>query len=128
MEMEAKRKMVLDVLQLAKANGCECYMIKPNANYAYGYIIFPDGTPMYVQKGWFWGLDFSISYIPSRETGSGCSCHGEDSISADDIDWQMLLSLKNRGLAFARNLKAKLYPNVDTFIKGRWNWENYERV
>lgn len=121
-----KRRMgVIEILKIAKGNGCECYVTPGNDAYDYGYMIFPDGVVMYVQPGDFWGYDFSISYIPSRETGTGCRCNEE---SLTTIDWDTLLEQKAEGLRFARKLKAKLYPTVDGWKKNSWNFDKMVQI
>ena len=114
-----KRLGIINVLKLAKANGCECYITPAESNYDYGYMIFPDGIVMYIQNGDFLGWDFSIEYIPSRETGTGCFCN-EESITS--IDWNGLLEQKADGLKFAKELKARFYKSADEFKAKRWNF------
>jgi len=120
------------VLQMAKANGCECYITKHESGYDYGYMIFSEAlymgnfvfplpdVIMYIQNGDFWGWDFSIEYIPSRENGTGCRCNEE---SVCSIDWNGLLQQKADGLAFARKLGAKLYRSADEWKAKKWNFE-----
>ena len=121
-----KRRMgVIEILKIAKGNGCECYVTPGNDAYDYGYMIFPDGVVMYVQPGDFWGYDFSISYIPSRENGTGCRCNEE---SLTTVDWNTLLEQKAEGLRFARRLKAKLYPTVDSWKKNSWSFDKMVQI
>ena len=120
------------VLQLAKANGCECYITSSDDDYDYGFMIFHEALHMgqftypmpdvimYIQNGDFWGWDFSIEYVPSRKTGSGCRCN-EESISS--IDWDGLLKQREAGLAFARELGAKFYKNADEWKAKKWNFD-----
>lgn len=108
------------VLQLAKVNGCECYITNHDSGYDYGFMVFQDGVIMYIQNGDFWGWDFSIEYIPSRENGTGCRCNEE---SVCSIDWNGLLQQKADGLAFARKLGAKLYRSADEWKAKKWNFE-----
>ncbi len=110
----SKVEKIKKVLEIAKENGCHCYLYAKDS-WTWGYIIFPDETIMYVQCGYFWGYDFGIKYIPSRETGNGCSCHGDnpDSIPTSEITWEKILELKAEGLKFAKKLGAKMYTGFD---------------
>lgn len=121
-----KRRMgVIEILKIAKGNGCECYVTPGNDAYDYGYMIFPDGVVMYVQPGDFCGYDFSISYIPSRKNGTGCMCN-EESISV--VDWNELLKQKRDGLNFARKLKADFYPTVDEWKRNSFSFDKMVRL
>lgn len=120
-----KRLDIIKILKLAKENGCEVYITPAESNYDYGYIFFPDDVIMYIQNGDFWGWDFSIQYIPSRETGTGCRCN-EESITS--IDWDGLLKQKAEGLKFAQKLKARLYKSADEFKRNRWNFDDMVQI
>ena len=116
---------ILDILQIAKENGCECYITPADDAYNYGHIIFPDGVVMYVQNGYYGGYDFCISYIPSSKNGTGCMCN-EESISV--VDWNELLKQKRDGLNFARKLKAELYPTVDEWKRNSFSFDKMVRL
>ena len=120
-----KRMGIVEILKLAKENGCESYITKADDAYDYGFMIFPDDTVMYIQNGDFWGWDFTIEYIPSRQTGTGCRCNDE-SISA--VDWNTLLELKADGLKFARRLGAKMYKSADEFKAKHWKFEDMVKI
>ncbi len=113
----ARRAGLVQILNIAKANGCEVYKAKSGELPEYGTIIFPDETIMGVSLSFF-GYDFTIEYVPSKENGTGCMCNGDDGVT-DTIDWAKLLELKEAGLKFARELGAKLYKN-------RSEWEARE--
>ena len=119
-----RRLNMIEVLRLAKANGCEVFITPFESNYDYGFMIFHEtmkmgrfsypisDTIMYIQNGDFWGFDFSIEYIPSKETGTGCRCNEE---SICEIDWETLLEQKREGLEFANKLGAKMYHDANEF-------------
>lgn len=115
-----RRKNLIEVFNLAKANGCECYFTPEESNYDYGFMIFPDGTIMYGQNGDFWGWKFSIEYKPSREAGTGCSCNDEP---VTEIDWNTLVAIKNSGLAYAHRLGANMYSSGDEWKRRYWNFD-----
>lgn len=120
-----ERMGVVAILKMAKENGCECYVTPGDDAYNYGFIIFPDEVVMYLQNGDFWGYDFSIEYIPSREHGSGCRCN-EESITV--VDWDELLHQKAEGLAYARKLGVRLYPSAATFKAKHWNFDKMVQI
>lgn len=120
-----KRIGIIEILKLAKENGCECYITPGDDAYDYGFIIFPDDVVMYIQNGDFWGFDFTIEYIPSRQNGSGCRCN-EESITV--VDWDELLHQKADGLAYARKLGARFYPSAATFKAKLWNFDKMVQI
>lgn len=126
---EQKRNGILEILKLAARHGCECY-ITPEAKpgelpYAYGFIIFPDETIMYVQNGWYWGFDFSIQYKPNERTGSGCSCSDEP---VTEVTWWKLLDLRKSGLIFAKDLGATSYGSADEWKRRQWNFNRLVQI
>lgn len=126
---EQKRNGIISILELAAQHGCECY-ITPEAKpgelpYAYGFIVFPDETVMYVQCGWYWGFEFSIQYKPNERTGSGCSCSDEP---VSEVTWWRLLELKQSGKAFAYNLGAKMYRSADEWKQRQWNFSRLVKI
>lgn len=120
-----KRIGIVEILKLAKENGCECYITPGDDAYDYGFIIFQDDVVMYVQNGDFFGWDFCIEYIPSQGNGSGCRCNNE-SITA--VDWDELLHQKTEGLAYARELGARLYPSAATFKAKHWKFDEMVQI
>ena len=120
-----KRMGIVEILKLAKANGCECYVTSGDDMYDYGFMIFPDGVVMYIQNGDFWGYDFSIPYIPSRENGSGCRCND---VSVSVVDWLELLKQKRDGLAFAKHLGAKMYKSADEWKSNSWSFNKMVQI
>ena len=127
-----RRLCMMKVLDLAKENGCEVYITPFESMYDYGFIIFPKelikelkepcpiDTIMCIELGDFWGWNFSIEYIPSKETGVGCRCN-EDSIC--EIDWEELLHQRKEGLEFAGRLNASLYTSAESFKKKHWGFD-----
>lgn len=121
-----ERMATIDILKMAKANGCECYVTPGDDIYTYGYMIFPDDdVVMYIQRGDFWGWDFSIPYIPSRENGTGCRCNDE---SLSTVTWEDLLKQKAEGLKFARKLKAKQYGSSEEWKRNYWRKDEMVRL
>lgn len=104
------RDWLIEVLEMARDHGCECYVTPADGWYNYGYILFPDGTIMYVQvDDYRIGLRFYINYTPSTKTGCGCSCDDEE---VTIHEWDDVLKLKDDGLRYMRRLKAKPYDGV----------------
>lgn len=127
---EQKVEKIKKVLKLASDHDCLCFLYAKGTS-TWGYILFPDKkTIMYVQNGYFWGYDFSIQYIPSRQTGSGCSCHGDnpDSIPESEITWEKLVELKAEGLRFARELRARMYNDSFSYIFNLWCHDDLQQV
>lgn len=120
-----KRIGIVEILKLAKENGCECYITPGDDAYDYGFIIFPDDVVMYVQNGDFWGFDFSIQYVPSQGNGTGCRCN-EESVSF--VDWLELMKQKRNGLTFANYLGAKMYKSADEWKRKHWNFDKMVQI
>ncbi len=121
-----KRDGLINILNLAKENGCECYITNPECGYDYGFMVFPvDGTIMYVQNGDFWGYKFTIEYRPSRETGTGCACTDEP---VTEITWDALVSMKFSGQMFALSLGAKFYSSPEEWKKAKWNFKDLIKI
>lgn len=120
-----KRIGIVEILKLAKENGCECYITHGDDAYDYGFIIFPDDVVMYVQNGDFFGFDFSIQYPQSNGLGTGCRCNEESVIM---VDWLELLKQKRDGLAFANYLGAKLFKSVDEWKQKQWNFDKMVQI
>ena len=130
------KKHILNVLQIAKDNGCKCYFYEKDNNtyFTWGYIVFPDNVIMSVNKNYYDGLDFAIEYVPSRETGSCCSCkinrtiHDDITGVSSQITWDKLQELKKEGLLFARKLKATLYPSAKEWERNCYCFNQLQEV
>lgn len=119
MKYEDCKKNVMAVLEFAKANGYRCYFVDAKRICsAYGYMITPKGNVMYVQTGDWGGWQFGIQYVPSRQTGTGCTCF-EDTVFEVDLD--TLERAENEGLAFAKKIKAKHYSSPEEWLSNVWN-------
>lgn len=118
-----ERNDIIEVLTLAKENGCECYITpEDNHGFNYGFMIFPDETIMYVQKGDFWGFEFCIKYIPCTWCGSGCACT-DDPVT--EVNWEVLNALKLLGLDYARELGARKYRSAAEWKAKTYNFDKF---
>ncbi len=100
-------------LKFAKTvEGCKSYKVEEHDTF--GFVVTPDNNILCVSEDYFGGLRVALEYIPSKENGSGCSCN-DDPIFEYDAD--MLKKLEVDGFTFAKSLGAKLYPNVDSWMK-----------
>ena len=109
-----KSTMVQEVLGFAaKQPGYKAYAV--NGHRTFGYVITPNDNVLVVNRGDYGGVHFTFAYIPSKETGSGCSC-------CDDPQYEVSLNdlerLERNGLEFAKKLRAKLYSTSDQWLKG----------
>lgn len=115
---------VLEALKAAKKSGCKAYKVK---NYeTFGYIITPNGNVLSVNKSeWGAGVTFSLAYIPSQKNGSGCACmEGNDhDFGINEINADIIAHYENKGLEFARRLKATLYSSPAAWI-AKLYWKN----
>lgn len=110
---------IKDVINmLVKADGYRVWIVD-NAD-TYAHFSTPKGNIMTVSKCyWGNGFHFTLDYKANRNCGTGCSCH-ED---RDEWDWGLksitikgIEELENKGLRFARQLKAPFYESVDEFL------------
>ena len=116
--------MVKDVLKMAVKNGYRAYEVSEHDTF--GFLITPDDNVLTVNKGDFGGINVTFNYIPSRQTGSGCSCNDE---AIYECDMNTLKKLEAEGKSFARELHAKLYANSQAwFNKCYWNGRGLREV
>jgi len=122
MTITEKKEFIREILLFAKENGYRAFE-NTRSDSAYGWIITPQNNIIYIQKGYFWGYDMSLQYVPSRENGSGCSCNEE---SLTEIRLDILVDMENKGLNFARKLGAQLYSKsqVEKYFSNYWDKEN----
>jgi len=120
---EERRKKIEEAAQAAaKIDG---YKVMKNHERDYFYIITPADNVLYIQNGDFSGLNASLEYQPSRDTGSGCRCNEEPFYT---IDAATLEELEKAGLQFAKELKAKLYSTSAAWLSKYWEADKLETL
>jgi len=121
------RKELVDAMENLSKEGFKCFILKENSNYMYGYVVTPKDNIIYIQRDTFnWrGWTFSLQYVPSRQTGSGCQCLEEP---VHEINAEIILQAEQEGLKFARKLKAKLYNSSQEFFENKWNIADLEKI
>lgn len=130
--MAGQREVVKQILEFAAMQkGYKAYVVD-NDEYYYGYIITPRDNVLCVTPAEFWGAFISLKYVPSKNTGSGCSCHGNVVFGEHYVmeikDIETLVSLENEGLKYAVELKAKMYKNSRECLEKLWDKEELEEV
>ena len=109
---------VLSVLNLAAANGYTAFKVKNHDTF--GFLITPDKNILTVNRGTWGGVHITFDYIPSRKTGSGCSCEDDDIY---EIDIEYLKKLEIEGFKFAKRLKATFYSSPEAWFNESY-WKN----
>jgi hypothetical protein len=129
--MGGQRESVERVLKFAaKQKGYKAYVVDKDGYY-YGYIITPRDNVLAVSNAEFWGAFISLQYVPSRSTGSGCSCHGNGNYGEHyvlDVDLDKLIALEDEGLRYANKLKAKRYENSNEWLNHYWQKDELREV
>lgn len=110
-----RREKIERILRMAKANGCEAYIV-PKGKVPYGYIIFPDQIVIGVFEGIVKGWSFTIAYVPSEKNGNGCYCQDEPVMS---VDWNVICDMKEKGVDKAKEIGAIIYESADEW-KGKF--------
>ena len=119
-KMTAKNKtsFVRDVLAFGAKNGYKAYAV--NGHDTFGYLVTPNDNVLVVNKGDFGGVTFTFAYVPSKETGTGCSC-------CDDAQYKVNLNILERlerdGLDFAKKIGAPRYANSKHWLNTCY-WKN----
>lgn len=116
---------LINFMREASQKGYQCYILKEDPFYLYGFFITPNNNIIYIQPESFGGWTFTLKYIPSQKNGSGCQCL-ENPVS--NLSIEILEQAEKEGLQFARQLKAKLYQNSDQFLKKLWNPDSYIQI
>ena len=108
---EQKIKNIEKALSVAKEQGALKTAItrENNIGGCWGWILTKNKNLLYVQNDYFWGVNFSLKYKPSRENGSGCGA-GEERQDPNNIDIE---EIEKSGLRFANSLKAKTYTKEE---------------
>jgi hypothetical protein len=120
---EERRKKIEEAAQAAaKIDG---YKVMKNPERNYFYIITPSDNVLYIQNGDFSGLNASLEYIPSRNTGSGCRCNDEPFYT---IDAATLKELERDGMKFARRLNAHFYTGSAAWLAKYWEADKLETL
>lgn len=101
----------------------EGYKIFRNPERNYFFVVTPSDHILYIQNNYFFGLDISLQYIPSRKTGSGCSCLKSNDGYTGELTKESLTRFENNGLNFARRLHASLYKSPNDFFSNYWEKE-----
>lgn len=119
-------KAVRAILDIAKADGCECWIMDENCIGAcWGLIGTPRGNLLTVFYEPFEGYTFTLRYHPNSKTGSGCQCleKGMYQVTPEDIR-----DAERQGLTFARKLHAKLYAGLDDALSDVYNLGEYIKL
>ena len=108
---EERIKAVRAILDMARADGCECWIMERNCIGAcWGLIGTPRGNLLNVFYDQFEGYTFTLRYHPNSKTGRGCQClkKGLRQVAPEDIR-----EAEREGIAFAKKLRANLYTGLD---------------
>ena len=110
---------------LEKIVGYEGYNVYIRPDGDYFWVVTPRNNVLCIERScWFGGLRISLEYVPSRKTGSGCSCIDDD--MTYDISEERLVEYEDAGLKFARELKAKLYSKPEDFFNEWFHKEAFK--
>jgi hypothetical protein len=86
--------------------------------YDWLHVLSPSGAILYIQPEKYGGYHVTYEYVPSRETGTGCSCN-DDPQDINSIE--ELQKLEQAGTEFARRLRVKEYwKSWDQFAAKNW--------
>ena len=122
---EQKINELKNVLQMAEENGYKCWQMEENCiGSTWGLMVTPLDNVLYIQFGDWGGFTFSLKYLPSAKNGSGCACL-EDSVST--VDLETLKRAEMEGLRFARKLRATMYKDSASALKG-YNLDEYVKI
>lgn len=99
-------EIIENVLKLAKKQGAKQTIItrENTMGGCWGWILTKNNNLLYVQNDYYWGVTFSLEYVPSRKFGSGCQA--SDRISQENI---IIDEIEASGLNFAGRLGARLF-------------------
>ena len=119
-------KAVRAILDVARADGCECWIIEENCIGAcWGLIGTPRGNLLNVFYEPFEGYTFTLRYHPNSKTGSGCQClkKGLRQVTPEDIR-----EAEREGIAFAKKIRANLYTSFDEALSDVYDLGEYIKV
>lgn len=88
------------------------YKILRNPERNYFHVVTPKGNVLSFHHGKYGGLVAVLEYVPSRTTGTGCQCN-KYAFNVDELTATKMQELERDGLAFAKELHAKLYANAE---------------
>ena len=103
--MKEERKTLLDKLTEFVKAGYRCYICK-DKSYSYGFLMSPAGNLFEVDYDFSKGFNVSLSYCPTHENGSGCSCNNAIPFYPENFS-----NIENSGLVFAKSLHARFYTS-----------------
>lgn len=110
-EFEFVQEILKEVAKNGRSLGYTAYAVKGYDTF--GYIVTPNDNVIGVTKDYFGGVNFDLEYVPSSAHGSGCRCNDAPLFSFDVAD---LAALESKGLAFAKQLGAKLYHGSGAWL------------
>lgn len=103
------------------------YKILRNPKRNYFHVVTPQGNVLYFQHGAYGGLVATLEYKPSRTTGAGCRCNDE-AFNVEALTETKMQELERDGLAFARELHAKLYANAEEWRSNYFDKANLVEI
>lgn len=125
MNNKEDRQELINFMEKASLKGYQCFILKEDPSYLYGFFITPNDNVLYIQRDYFSGWTFTLKYVPSRQNGQGCQCL-ESPVS--NLSITILEQAEREGLQFAYKLKAELYKNSQQFLKKLWNPDSYIQI
>ena len=121
---------VREVLQKAAWAG---YRVLAVEDQSYGFIESKKGNVIKVTRSPYGeGVIFCLAYWPTAKNGTCCSCMGANRFAYDwgveHFDPDELDKYEEKGLIFARQLKAPLYDSFDQWLAHYYNREALKEV
>lgn len=118
-------------IELAKANGYKVYKVK---SHDYVRLVTPRRNVLCISKSyWGNGLVFTLMYKPSKDNGSGCTCHKTSEgfyfgIPDHQMTLEKLEELEDYGCKYANELGASLYKDPQEFFDSESRFWKFEEV
>ena len=123
---EERIKAVRAILDMAKADGCQCWITEANCiGECWGLIGTPRGNLLNVFYEPFEGYAFTLRYHPNSKTGSGCQCmeKGLYQVTPEDIR-----EAERDGVVFAKKIRANLYTGLDEALSDVYDIGKYIKL
>ena len=121
---ELHNELVKDMENLKLPEGYTKY-VQSEEDRTWGFIITPSDNVLYVQADQFKGYTFSLQYVPSKEHGTGCQAETKQTY---ELTEKILKEAEKNGMAFAYQLKAKRFPNSQTWLNKYWAKDTLKEI